>query len=80
MEEPAVQELIGEQLPKIELAQNQRWNQTEVIFKPVIRRQTEKSLQDKYGDIDDQEKLDRRRHPAGTERELSRLVLHCDLV
>jgi hypothetical protein len=80
MEEPAVEKLIGEQLPKIQLAQNQWRNQTEVVFQSIIGRQAEKRLQDKYSDVGDQEKLDRRGNAAGAERETSSLILHYDLV
>ncbi len=71
-----MQELVGEQLPEVKLVQHQRWNQAEVIFQSIVRSQAQQSLQAEHRGVDDQQKLDCRRHRARPKCDLSGLILH----
>jgi len=50
VEQPAVQELVGEELPQIKFLPNKRRHQAKKVDDPV----TDEGLEKKNGDVDDQ--------------------------
>ena len=83
MKQSAVEELVGEQLPDVEVVQHQWRHQPEVKRQLIVEAGPNKGcecLQNENGGVGDQEKLYRGCDMAGTEAELLGLILHGESV
>jgi len=77
MKQPAMEKLVGEQLPEVKLVEHQMRHQAEIGSQREIDADVIDGLDDEHRDVGDQEKLHRRRHTTAAETHLSGLILHC---